>query len=391
MLVRNPLVRDARVERVSSSLARAGHHVTVVAVAEPELARHETRNGVEIVRIDVLPRFLSRGRSPIASPSAPAPRASSRPFVRAALSPLFVLRDVMIERSFFRAAAAIAADVYHANDVNTLAAAARAAAQNRAHLVYDAHELYWAIAGLSEPERRRWRRVESRWIGRAARVFTVSDSLADELQRAHGIARPDVVLNCPEPSGSEATASPLRDLKRDTEMLVLYLGGFSSGRGLEQLAAAARGAKGWRLALMGWGALEDELRRAGDHLLFLPSVEPDKVVAVARGADLGVIPYVPVGRNNELSLPNKLFELIQAGVPVAASDLPELRRFVEETGAGVVFRPGDAADMRATLDAIAADRERLARMRESAERAARIYTWASQEEKLLRAYESLGR
>ena len=55
--------------------------------------------------------------------------------------------------------------------------------------------------------------------------------------------------------------------------------------------------------------------------------------------------------NHRLALPNKVFEYIAAGVPVVVSDLPELRRLVEEHGVGWTAdarRPAALAEALAT-------------------------------------------
>jgi glycosyltransferase involved in cell wall biosynthesis len=53
---------------------------------------------------------------------------------------------------------------------------------------------------------------------------------------------------------------------------------------------------------------------------------------------------VPHERNphTDATIPHKLFQYMLAGKPVVVSDCAPLRRVVEETGAGVVFRSGDA-------------------------------------------------
>ena len=60
-----------------------------------------------------------------------------------------------------------------------------------------------------------------------------------------------------------------------------------------------------------------------------------------------------------LSLPNKLFEYLLAGVPVLASDLPVLGGFVNEHGVGLVAEPDDPDEVAAKLvELIKPDRNR---------------------------------
>ena len=77
----------------------------------------------------------------------------------------------------------------------------------------------------------------------------------------------------------------------------------------------------------------------------------------------------PLTRNAELSSPNKLFEYLMAGLAVVAPDLPGLR-WLERDELGVLFEAASPASFAGALEALAADRARLARLRANARRAA---------------------
>ena len=143
---------------------------------------------------------------------------------------------------------------------------------------------------------------------------------------------------------------------------------------------------------MGWGRLEEELLELiaaeglEDRVRIVSPAPQAEVVAYAAGATIGVIPYEPVGLNNTFTTPNKLFDYMAAGLPVAASRLPELTRFVEHGEIGLTFSPGDPASLAAALNEMLADPERYGRMRERAREAGRRYTWERESRKLLDLY-----
>jgi glycosyltransferase involved in cell wall biosynthesis len=417
MFVYNRCTADARVLKEARTLAEAGHRVRIVAVLDETAAAVEERDGFRIVRIDRNPihyRLLRRLRSAVGI----ARRRLPFGFLFAPLAPLVVLlrqallvphKPLMFGDYYWRAYRLVRADppdALHAHDLNTLPVAAALARRLRLPLTYDAHELYPEISTLSAREAAVWRGVERRLARRADHVLTVCDSIAAELERRYAIARPTVLLNCPATangaSADRQTGAPGEFVSHmthkspdgaDGEPIVLYQGGFAPHRGLETLVRAAHRLERGTILLMGWGRLEEELRelirreRLERRVRIAAPVAQGEVVAAAARATVGVIPYEPVGLNNTFTTPNKLFDYIAAGLPIVASRLPELTRFVEEGALGVTFPAGDPAALAATLNELLADPARLARMRERAREAAHRYTWERESRKLLALYD----
>jgi glycosyltransferase involved in cell wall biosynthesis len=412
MFVYNRCTTDARVLKEARTLAAAGHGVRIVAVLDQTTAAREELDGFRIVRIDRNPihyRALRAMKAGVGMARRRLPFA----FLFAPLAPLLALarrllliphKPLMFLDYYWRAYRLIRADppeALHAHDLNTLPVAAALARRLSVPLTYDAHELYPEISTLSEREAATWRWLERRLAGRADHVLTVCDSIAGELEQRYGVRQPTVLLNCPaasngtrnamaDPTVAQATA---RAPANDGEPVILYQGGFAPHRGLETLVRSAHGLERGRIVLMGWGRLEEELHdliaaeSLGGRVAIAAPVPPAEVVAHAAGAAVGVIPYEPVGLNNTYTTPNKLFDYMAAGLPVAASRLPELIRFVEQDGMGLTFTPGDPAALAIALNEILADPERYGQMKERAREAARRYTWERESPKLLALYE----
>jgi glycosyltransferase involved in cell wall biosynthesis len=109
---------------------------------------------------------------------------------------------------------------------------------------------------------------------------------------------------------------------------------------------------------------------------------------VARTTDVGILSYIPSNLNNCLASPKKLFEHINAGLPVAASDIPFLRRTVCDNDIGVVFDARDPHSIARSLNQITRTKE-LSRYRKMIVAAALKYNWQTEERKLLHAYARL--
>ncbi len=274
------------------------------------------------------------------------------------------------------------AGLYWASDLYTLPALAAAAQRHGGALAYDSRELY---AGLDSAHGRPWVGTAwgtlERWVApRADAVVTVGDAIADRLADRYGIPRPTVLYNAPEVPAAPSDRTALRralSLPADGRMVVLYQGLFRDGRGLPALVEATRAVEGVRLVLIGEGTLADSVAEAGkdlgDRLVVHPFVPPDRLAALTPGADLGACLIEPLTESLRLSLPNKLFEYLAAGVPVLASPLPEIRAVVGQ-GVGVLADPRDAGAVAAALRTALAPRLR-ARWAAAAPAVLAPYTW----------------
>ncbi|MBI2763958.1 MAG: glycosyltransferase [Chloroflexi bacterium] len=357
--------------------------------------------------------------SPIGAPSpgvertamAEPPTARRAPWRRP--SPVeWLVRWRWVITAWARSAAAAAgpADVYHGHDLTGLAAAIAAAQIHAgARIVYDSHEIYLESgANADQPAwlRRLMVRLERRWIGACVALVTVNDSLAEELGRRYQPVLTIVVHNCPP--RSEAPTADTGDLIRAAtgippdQPIALYHGAFSRHRGLEQLAEAVNepGLERVHAVFLGYGGMRADLDAlaagptAPGRIHVLSAVPPDELGRWVASADVGVMVIQPSTLNHRMSTPNKLFECLAAGIPVVASDFPEMRRIVCGDPAGPLGRvvrpddvPGLAAAIRSIVTASPADRAALRdRCRQAA---SERWNWETESARLVRLYAGL--
>jgi glycosyltransferase involved in cell wall biosynthesis len=289
-------------------------------------------------------------------------------------------------------------DIYHAHDLNTLPVAWWAQRRLGGKLVYDSHELYTETSTLGHFERKLATAVERVFIGACDIVITVNESIAEELVNRYRIRPPTVIMNCPDMKLASEDSALIRQKLgiASDEPVILYQGGFSPNRGLENLLLALHYVPRGALVFMGWGRLEEQLRSqasqegwSNQRVFFLPPVPQEELLSWSASADVGVIPYRAVGLNNYYSLPNKFFEYIAAGLPVAASAFPELTRVIEGHGIGVTFDPEDPKSIAHAIRSILEDDKARERMRGNARKAAMLYNWQREEKKLIEIYRGL--
>lgn len=424
MLVYNTFRNDARVTREAKALVQHGYEVTVLAVADagPDDGE-EDLEGIQVVRIrrdplhyrvlraarllnDVRSRLHQRlGVEQHAKGGSESPGLTRGSGTRRNAVERAVIRTIhkpMLYLDWYWRAYRIASSrrwaVVHAHDLNTMPAAMAIVHATGGRLVLDAHELYDEVSTLSQIERRTWRSLSPWLVRKADAVLTVCESIADELAQRHGVTRPTVLLNVPDadPSSWAPTGALYeRAGVPSGEPIVLYQGGLVPYRGLKELVLAAADLRRGTVVLMGSGRLQDELeaeiatRALEDRVRIVPPVPLVDLPRYTADAAVGVIPYQGVGLNNRFSTPNKLFEYIAAGVPVIASDLPELSRFVRGLEVGVICDCATPSAVAGCINDLLDDEPRLRAMKRHAYIAREQFTWGVESQILLDLYARL--
>jgi glycosyltransferase involved in cell wall biosynthesis len=319
----------------------------------------------------------------------------------AALWSVLTMRHTFTIRATPRALAANA-DIYHAHDLNNLEVAYKAAQASHAKLVYDAHELFSEMANRwVRVKRGAWKRLEARLLPQTDLAITVNDLIAEEMSKRYNVPPPLVLLNCPDPPPTFDPGARY-DLLRERiglpaeRKIVLYQGWMSEGRGLENLVRAAGLLVGGAVVVfMGYGEYQATLQEMAaaepeGRVHFIPAVPQRDLLAYCASADVGVIPYQAVDLNNYYTSPNKLFDFIQAALPIVASDLPFLRKVITGHDLGIVAKLDSPQSYAAAINAMLARPDGGAALRANLRKAAPQYTWSAQAVKLVEAYRQLG-
>jgi glycosyltransferase involved in cell wall biosynthesis len=390
---------DSRFLRTATTLAERGHDVRILGWSAPGLPEtQELAPGVMLRRLEVdrrlttalrpLPgvvrRALARavGLAPDATVLPPeTPRGVDR--LRAPLRRLIEIVANARRVGPWTAAVVEAApgtDVFHAQSLIVLPVVRAAAARLGGRFVYDVADYHTEAARLA---RMPWvvrevvRRRERRWARDAAGFLAVSEPVAALVARRFGVARPAVLLNCPPAWRPDEPGPPRSSRIADAagiapgRPIVLYQGGFSIDRGIEELIRAAdeRPLRELDAAVvfMGYGRLQPIVDAAAaaapGRIHVLPAVPVEELLEWTASADVSYVGQPPRTLNQRMNLPNKLFESLMAGVPVVVSEGNEQCRLTTEEGVGRccdIDSPAAIADAVASLLRAPADeRHRL--------------------------------
>jgi len=413
MVVKNQLWNDARVKKEAITLMEAGFDLTIICKPEGDRPLEETWRGMRILRPrkDSASRDALRSRV-IAVSDGDGQRFSARlmkSLRRNRLRRFFtdLKRDLPWERKLFRAALATGADIFHANDLDTLLICTKAAKKLGAKLVYDSHELWLESARyLSETSalnRLRYRLTERKLIGRADAVIAVTPSRGEAMERMypaiHG--RVTIIENSTDPIDELPPGGFLRGrlgIPEETPIM-LYQGIICPERGLEELLHAAsvlRSDENVAIVIVGHDAWGGRLHRLHaelhleERVFLVPPVPSEELPGVTVSADAGLILFQNTCLNHYYSLPNKLYEYMMAGIAVIASDLPEMGRVIGETGCGILIDEPVPEKIAAAIREMISSPDRMKRMGVLGRTAALDrYNWTTQAGKLITLYRGL--
>lgn len=287
-------------------------------------------------------------------------------------------------------------DVVVAHDLPMLAVARTLASEFSARLVYDSHELY-CEQEFSGVERRNWAAIEKKHIAACDLITTVNPSIANELQRRYGLVGVEVIHNAErvEALGPRSRYLHERFGIDHSHFILLFQGGLSAGRNLLELvrAMALMSRDDVHLVILGNGQLAETIESLIKRLhlekrVFLhEAVAQAELLVITASADAGIIPYQAICLNNYYCTPNKLFEFIAAGIPILASDLPELRRIVDECGIGLVADLSTPELLAARIDEFFSDAEVISQWRHTLLSVREEFNWQTEGSRLQVLYE----
>lgn len=405
VIVNNEFNNDPRVNRAVTASRSFFDRITVLSgVPKREDRRNTTDGNLQVLRYYYYkPNFSNSGLvkkalnvatgSNEARPSGTG-QAKRRPSLfRVGLFLGWFIYILMMNLWIFVRFARLRADVYYANDYDTLLVAYLLSRLHHGELIYDAHELYSDLLDDSPQIYMRLIQLAEGYLARkATAIVTVNNPIAKILEtRYHLPQTPMVVYNTPfYQELLERLHIPSPPFK------LLYHGLYLPGRNLDNLVRSMQEVECFHLYFRGYGVLEQSLRDLvqdlglEDRVTFLEPVTMKDLVASAKDFDMGIIPYPgsPKQLNSYYCTPNKVFEYMMAGLALAVSDLPVLREIVTSHQVGVVFDSEDPTGIAAVLNQVKQDD--LIRMRENALAVAReVYNFDRESRKLIQIYQDL--
>lgn len=284
-------------------------------------------------------------------------------------------------------------DVIHSNDFDTLDIAYSAAKKTGAGLVYDSHEVFAENLGIAEMKLIKKLIImrERYLVKRVNKMISVSNAAAAYFKEKYNVD-PVVITNCPMKN-----TLPLKPKTTDA-FEVVYQGLMIGQRGYEEFVRSAKFLDdGIRLVIRGYGPIENQLREIiqteglTDKVVFKPPVEVAELIPEASASHMGAVLTKPVNINFRLTVSNKIFEYISAGIPVLLSDVPEHRYLNDKFGAGIILEDVTPEKIADAINNVYRNPELFKSLSDGVDVMEKEMTWEKESEKLLDIYKEIAR
>jgi glycosyltransferase involved in cell wall biosynthesis len=374
-----------RVAKQTRSLAAAGHTVHLISRNSQGQPVRQPEDWMTVLR---LPHFRPRWLS----------RSLNFPFF---FNPLWIW-------AIRRAATMMGADCILVSDLPLAPTALWVGQRLRIPVHYDMAEVYpeflrslWACEEMSWTDHFVRNPRAADWIERWAlpRFRTIVVVSEESRVRCLRLGVPDdrlvIVGNTPENVEALGTCPPMpADLQPwKGRPKALFVGTLIGDRGVtaavQAMTLVTRDVPDAALIVVGDGPdrirIQATIDQAGlgNHVALLGWRESPDLTAYYHHADVGLLPFQDTP-HIRITLANKLFDYMAAGLPVIAVDVPPMHRIVNETGAGVLYPPGDTAGLaRAIVERLRDPSSRATFGARGRRAVATKYCWREDEKRLV--------
>ena len=279
-------------------------------------------------------------------------------------------------------------DILLSNDLDTLLPNYLVSKIQNKKVVYDSHELFPEIPELVKKPfvKKIWSTLESFILPKLKNSYTVCNSIATYYDKKYD-SKFQVIMNLPIKKNVIVSNFPF---DKKEKKIILYQGAINLGRGLEMMINTMQFLDNCILVIVGDGDIYEELtlkvkeKKLNDCIFFLGKLPPDELHKITPLANLGISVEEDLGLNYRFALPNKIFDYIQAEVPILVSDLPEMKRVVENFKVGEIIKNREPKKLANQINNIL-----LKNFSNEINYAKAELIWEKQEEKLLSIFNNL--
>lgn len=343
-------------QRICSSLAKAGYRVTIIGRKLPN--SHPIKiSSYKSIRVS---SFFKKGK----------------------------LMYLEFNLRLFLVLLFISTDCYISIDLDTIIPNYLASKIRKKKRVYDAHELFTELKEIvTRPLIHKiWLTVERFAVPRFGDGYTVNEFIAAEFKRRYGCEY-GIVRNLP-------ILTKLPEYFDNRNRFIIYQGAVNEGRSFETLVPAMKNIAA-KLLVCGDGnffkQVEEliEKEQVEEKIELKGMVPSDELKQITPKAYAGIMLFEGTGLNQYQSLSNRFFDYIMAGIPQVCVDYPEYRKVNEKYQIASLINDTNPDTIANALNNLLNDAVYYNKLRKNCLVAREDLNWQNEEKVLLNFYYQL--
>ena len=185
------------------------------------------------------------------------------------------------------------------------------------------------------------------------------------------------------------------EVNPDHLLLILQGTGINADRGGVELIDAVSLTENVSLLIIGSGnqfdiLIEKVLKlKLSDRIKIIAKCPWETLMRYTRSADAGLSLDKNSNLNYSFSFPNKLFDYISAGIPVIATELPEIAKILNEYKCGILISKPDPIEISKAIIRLRDDRRLLSELKQNSVIASKSVNWDNESLKVEELYKSI--
>lgn len=280
------------------------------------------------------------------------------------------------------------ADAFCATDLDSIIPIYYASLIRRKPRIYDGHELFTEMKEVvTRPKvKKMWDWIEKKYLPRFQHGYTIGPAYAAYFKEKYNLDF-KIVRN----------ATVLEEYKRKetNEKFILYQGAVNEGRCFEQLLPAMKLVP-YKLIICGKGnyfeKAKEEIKRLHleKQVILKGYIPPKELKSFTRKAHIGITLFDGLSLSNQLSMANRYFDYMHAGVPQICMNFKEYRDVNTKFEiAYLIPHPPQVEDIAEGLKKLMEDASYHNKLQENCKLAREEYNWQNEEKTLIKFYHDL--
>lgn len=269
-------------------------------------------------------------------------------------------------------------------DLDTVLACYFISVLKRVTRMYDAHELFCEMKEvITRPLIYNiWKRIEKFTVPKFKYGYTVNKAIAEEYTKMYAV-KYEVIRNI------TVLKEILIPIKK--EKFILYQGSVNEGRSFETLIPAMQYVN-CKLIICGEGNFINQSRalvekyNLNDKIVFKGKVMPEQLIDYTLNAWIGITLFENNGLNNYLSLANRFFDYMHAGVPQLCVNYPAYQEINNQYEVAVLINDLSPNSIAFNCTRLLKDETYYNTLQQNCLAARNVYNWQLEEKKLIDFY-----